>query len=301
MHAISFVSLGRGALFIIDHSFNDRIEPFKLVRSYQWPGDGLLDVTWSELSAHIVWLGTGDGHLLVYDLSDSRQEPIIVFKGHQKDVYSLDWNQVRTDSPKVLTCSWDKSIKVWDALQGNCLMDLTDAHDGIVYSSIWSPRMSETFASVGGDGKLKIWSMAEMRVGGRPNLVVNASQTETLSCDWSKYSEWLVAVGSVDGLIHGWDIRMPEVPVVSLRGHERAVKKVKFNPFDGNVIGSVSYDLTTRLWNVHDNRLALTFQNHSEFVYGLDFNCSSNNCIADCGWDQSLVVFNPIDSAGDQV
>lgn len=302
------MSSGRGKLFILDHLADDRAHPFQLIRSYQWPGDGLFDVTWSELNASIVWTGSADGRLLVYDLDDSRPEPIIVIKGHEKEIYNLEWNQVRIDAPAVLTCSRDTSIRIWDAHQGTCLVDLVEAHtcNAIVYAAVWSPRMSATFASVGGDGKLMVWSTRHLSPNTRrqrPGLIINASQTELLSCDWSKYCEWLLVTGSVDGLITGWDIRWPEAPTFTLSGHERAVKKLKCSPFNANAIASASYDLTTRLWNIGAGNigataspLEATFQNHSEFVYGLDFNVHANNLLVDCGWDESVVVFCPLPS-----
>jgi len=91
----TYWSTGRGALYILDHSQEAPAdEALQAAREYQWIKDGIYDAAWSEISDNILWSCTGDGSILVYDLADSRQEPIQIVKAHEREVYSLHWNQV---------------------------------------------------------------------------------------------------------------------------------------------------------------------------------------------------------------
>jgi peroxin-7 len=120
-----------------------------------------------------------------------------------------------------------------------------------------------------------------------------------LSCDWNKFNEFVITTSDTNGVINVWDIRSPLNPLITLLGHTRAVKTVKFSPFRESVIGSVSYDMTTRLWdtnavnhNLANSSLMFTSQQHREFVYGFDFNSNVIDQMADCSWDQFVHIFS---------
>jgi peroxin-7 len=99
------------------------------------------------------------------------------------------------------------------------------------------------FASVGGDGYLKLWSSLTVS---RPVFSVKTHDAEVLTCDWSKFNQNVLATGGSDGMIRIFDIRNLGDPVVELQGHELAVRKIQFSPFDEHKIASVGYDFTTR-------------------------------------------------------
>lgn len=47
-------------------------------------------------------------------------------------------------------------------------------------------------------------------------------------------------------LSRGWDIRRPLSPLFSLPGHVQSVRRVKCDPFHGNIVASCSYDFSVR-------------------------------------------------------
>ena len=51
---------------------------------YQW-GDGLFDVTWSELSEDVLVVGGGDGNVVIFDRK-LPQGPAVVLSGHTAEV-----------------------------------------------------------------------------------------------------------------------------------------------------------------------------------------------------------------------
>ncbi len=70
------------------------------------------------------------------------------------------------------------------------------------------------------------------------------------------------------------------------------MRRLKASPFREGSLGSVSYDMSCRMWNTK----ALPPQTwqcgfHSEFVQGLDFNLFVPDQIATCSWDRRVCLW----------
>nr|CAD7396648.1 unnamed protein product [Timema poppensis] len=275
---------GGGTLFLLEVTPEGNLVELD---TFQW-GDGLFDVVWSETDANVVVSASGDGVLQLWNVSCPQLAPQ-TFKEHKKEVYSVDWSQTRQEQ-FVLSASWDCSVKLWDPNRPNSLATFL-GHSQLVYNAMWSPHVPACFASVSGDGALKIWNS---HIPQRATMTLRAHDAEVLSLDWCKYDQNILATGASDGLIRGWDLRNFSSPVFELKGCDYAVRRVKFSPHHVSVLASVSYDFTTRIWDFKTSPDALeTVKHHSEFVYGLDFNTHVSGQIADCGWDSLVHVFNP--------
>ncbi|XP_061609334.1 peroxisomal biogenesis factor 7 isoform X2 [Phyllopteryx taeniolatus] len=303
---------GGGSLLVLD----DTPAGLRLVRRWEW-SDGVFDVSWSEANEHVLVAAGGDGSLQLWDAHRRDVAPLRVAKEHTQEVtrtlwgarvstcmcvhasvcvcacvctqvYAVDWSQTR-GVDAIVSGSWDRTVKVWDSVLGQSLSTLT-GHQGVVYSTIWSPHISACFASASGDGTLRVW---DAKAGACP-LVVPAHDAEVLSCDWCKYDQNIVVTGSVDRSLRVWDLRNPRQPVNQMRGHAYAVRRVKFSPFSGNMLASCSYDFTVRFWD-WKNAIPLvdTVEHHSEFVCGLDFNMHVPNQVLDCSWDETVKIYTP--------
>lgn len=217
--------------------------------------------------------------------------PQLCYQEHKAEIYSLDWSRTRHEH-LMLSASWDRTIKLWDPNRVESLGTYT-GHSQLVYNAMFAPRIPNTFASVGGDGYLKLWNT--LALPNRPSASIKVHNGEVLTCDWSKQDENIIATGGSDGLIRGWDIRNLGPPVFELHGCDFAVRRIQFSPYSPTIIASVSYDSTTRIWDVtRDGGEAIEIiQHHSEFTYGLDWNGLRPNQLADCGWDSLVHVFTP--------
>ena len=60
----------------------------------------------------------------------------------------MDWSH-RKGKNLIVSGSWDATCKVYDANQLKLLSDHV-GHVGVVYSSVWSPHLDDTFASTSG-------------------------------------------------------------------------------------------------------------------------------------------------------
>lgn len=276
---------GGGTLFILEITA-DRKRLVEL-QNFHWT-DGLFDCVWSENDPMLVVTASGDGSLQLWNLSTPTLPPCILHE-HKKEVYSVDWSQTRQEQ-LILSASWDRTIKVWDSHR-KVSLNTYIGHSQLVYNAMWSPHIPNCFASVSGDGSLRIWNALNPQ---NASALCKAHDAEVLSCDWCKYDQNILATGGSDGLIKGWDLRNFSQPIFHLKGCEYAVRRVQFSPHTLSMLASVSYDFTTRIWDFKHSSDALEIiQHHSEFVYGLDWNTHRKGELADCGWDSLVHAYTP--------
>lgn len=93
----------------------------------------------------------------------------------------------------------------------------------------------------------------------------------------------------------------PSVPVLcwlltlcSLPTHRYAVRRVQFSPHAESVLASCSYDMSVKLWDhrAPTDALIRSWDHHSEFAIGVDFNLLRDGLMASCGWDESVCVWS---------
>ncbi|XP_063246361.1 peroxisomal biogenesis factor 7 [Prinia subflava] len=257
-----------------------------LLKSFDW-NDGLFDVTWSENNENVLITCSGDGSLQIWDMAKTKG-PLQVYKEHTLEAYSVDWSQTRGEQ-LVVSGSWDQTAKLWDPAVGKSLCTFK-GHEGVIYSTIWSPHIPGCFASASGDQTLRIWDVKTPGV----KLVIPAHQAEVLSCDWCKYDENLLVTGAVDCSLKGWDLRNIRQPVFVLLGHTYAIRRVKFSPFHASILASCSYDFTVRFWDFSKpNPLLETVEHHTEFTCGLDLSLHNRGQVVDCAWDELVKIYTP--------
>lgn len=97
------------------------------------------------------------------------------------------------------------------------------------------------FATGGGEGDVKLWSLTE----------------------WV-HSAFILSVGCAAAD----DSR--EKPMATLSGHTNRVGRVAFHP-SGSYLGSASFDGTWRLWDVESKTELMAQEGHSKEVYALTF------------------------------
>lgn len=290
--------------------------------------DGVYDVAWSEAADGVVATAGGDGSVKLWAAAaPAAANPAASFSEHGREVSSLSWNTAPHRRSLLLSASWDDSVRLWDAagsLRPRPLSVFGGAHSRCCYGVSWNPRHGDVFATVGGDGLLRVWD-ARRPADAPPTLscpVISAETSigmhqppaEALCVDWCKYNDVLLAVGSVDRAIRLFDVRRggggsgggggggilvggppsPPSPVVaSFHGHAYAVRRVSFSPHDEAVLASSSYDMTVRLWDAAapGEPLVKVWRHHTEFAVGLDFSTLVRGRMASCGWDDAAFVW----------
>ena len=67
------------------------------------------------------------------------------------------------------------------------------------------------------------------------------------------------------------------MPLMILSAHQLAVRKIKFSPYHANILASSSYDMSVKIWDLNTQTSIQSFEHHTEFVTGLDFNLFVEN------------------------
>ena len=276
---------GSGRLYIIEG------EGGRVLRYFDFR-DGIFDVAWSEVDRKGLVVGGGDGKVYRVNLGEGTlpQPPLptppVAIYGHGKEISSLDWCPLRQD--KFLSTSWDKTIQISSSLNN---ISTIRGHSGVVNEARWSPRHGNLLISVSADRTARLW---DDRHGGSVSAVITPDEAllvqDFLTVDWNKYEEWNIVTGTPSDLLF-WDIRsLARGPVNRIPlAHRRAIKRVRFSPWQGNKLASVGFDMTLRLWDLASlNPRGLSFDHYTEFVTGLDWSNFERNKLFTCSWDETV-------------
>ena len=253
----------------------------QLVRHFDF-GDGIFDVAWSEVDRDVLVAGGGDGTVHMINTRSISEHPKVLYS-HSREVSGLDWCPLRVD--KFLSTSWDGTIKLSSGA-------IIRGHAGVVNEARWSPRQANLLISVSGDRTARLWddrtalSSASAVISPDESLMV----TDLLSVDWNKYDEWNVVTATPSDLLF-WDIRtLARGPVHRIpSAHRRAIKRVRFSPWQGNRVASVGFDMALRSWDLTAlNPRGPQFDHFTEFVTGLDWSNFERNKLFTCSWDETV-------------
>ncbi len=171
------------------------------------------------------------------------------------------------DSQKLVTVSWDKTIRVWDVDTGAPLRVLrTPGRAGYVgehFGVALSPD-GKTLAVGGYFGRVFLIDLPSGRM--LHFLVGHASNVNGL--DFSPDGRYL-ATASADKTARIWDVTTGQT-VRTLIGHTDVVNAVRFSP-DGSKVATGASDKTARIFSPDDGSLITTVITAEAEVRGVDW------------------------------
>jgi WD40 repeat protein len=184
--------------------------------------------------------------------------------GHSNAVTSVSWNR---DSSRIVSASADKTVKIWDAGNGE-LLNTLEGHSHQVTSVSWNQDNSK-IASGSSDKTIKVWDSGN---GELLNTLQGHSKGVN-SISWNYDSSRIVSA-SYDNTIKIWDAGNGEI-LNTLTGHFQAVISVSWN-HDGSRILSGSDDKTIKMWDAANGQLLNTLEGHSHQVTSVSWNHDSS-------------------------
>jgi WD40 repeat protein len=160
------------------------------------------------------------------------------------------------DSKKLISCSFDKNLKVWDVDNGNCVTSWQSSTS--IYRIALSPD-GLTLACSSECGAVLLWDVTNGQllrklVGhtvGAMNVAFNPQGT-------------MLASGSFDSTLKLWDLTTYEC-INTLTGHSQIIFSVAFNVLGTHVVSS-SFDASIKIWDVQTGLCLQTMQDHSRIV-----------------------------------
>eukprot|EP01091_Cochliopodium_minus_P000479 TRINITY_DN10442_c0_g1_i1.p1 TRINITY_DN10442_c0_g1~~TRINITY_DN10442_c0_g1_i1.p1 ORF type:complete len:510 (+),score=107.67 TRINITY_DN10442_c0_g1_i1:204-1532(+) len=153
----------------------------------------------------------------------------VILEGHTDTVVGAEW----LNSNKIVTVSWDKTIKLWDADSGyeiqslDCLFkDITNKSTVSVHTAtnIVSHHVAHQFAVPSTDGYIRIWDSRSS--DDSPTFCWLASSEENLSLRhamWTKNGEHFLTGGDCKH-VKLWDCRNIKSPIHQIK-NKSAVNK----------------------------------------------------------------------------
>ncbi|KAJ8597176.1 WD40 repeat-like protein [Rhizopogon salebrosus TDB-379] len=208
-------------------------------------------------------------------------------QGHTESVNGVAFFN---DGRRVVTGSWDKTLRIWDAQKGTLVGKPFKGHQDSICSVAISPD-DRRIASGGEDTEVIIWDVESEQKAFDP-LVKHKDNVWSLC--FSPNGKKL-ASGSEDETVIIWDAETGAV-FATLEGHCGRVLSVAFSP-DGQKLASGSSDTTILIWRADsDNAIGerlLQINAHSYSVGSVLWSAGGQQLISSSGdktikfWDVS--------------
>src|SRR6267154_896043 len=206
------------------------------------------------------------GHLATWPAIQS------VLRGHSGGVMSAAFSP---DGKRIVTGSYDKTIRLWDAETGEPLRAPLEGHEHWVSSVAFSPD-GKRIVSGSYDKTIRLW---DAETGEPLRAPLEGHEHWVSSVAFSPDGKRIVS-GSYDKTIRLWDAETGEPLRAPLEGHEHWVSSVAFLP-DGKRIVSGSYDKTIRLWDAETGEpLRAPLEGHEHCVDSVAFSPDGKDMVS---------------------
>ncbi|KAG6834378.1 hypothetical protein H0H93_010039, partial [Arthromyces matolae] len=202
-----------------------------------------------------------------------------VLDGHTQGVTSVAFS---SDGSRIVSGSWDKSVRVWDAPTGQELKVLDGHTHGVV--SVAFSGDGNCIVSGSFDNSVRVWDAPT----GHQLKVLDGHTQGVTSVAFSSDGSRIVS-GSWDKSVRVWDAPTGQELKV-LDGHTHGVVSVAFSG-DGNHIVSGSFDHSVRVWDASTGHQLKVLEGHTEALSSVAF-LSDGSHIVSGSYDQSVRVWD---------
>jgi eukaryotic-like serine/threonine-protein kinase len=209
---------------------------------------------------------------------------VYTYQGHTDVVEMVAWSP---DGTRIASGSWDKTVQIWDATNGDKLT-FYQGHTDQVFAVAWSPD-STRIASGSWDKTVQIWHATSGQL-----LSIYRQHTDRLyAVAWSPDGT-RIASGGKDTTVHVWNVRSGQ-RLMTYRGHKDLIRRVAWSP-DSQYIASGSHDGTVHVWNAANGNLIYIYPGHNNWVVGLAW-APDGKRIASSSRDKTVHVWDAFTGA----
>lgn len=227
-------------------------------------------------------------------MADSSNEPGRATKtelqaslvGHRWTVSAVDFHPAGN---MVVSGSWDRTIRIWDAADGKELRRLDrNQHVAPITSVKWHPN-GALIASTSADNTTALWDAAT----GKKMRTLREHFGWVLDCSFAP-DRTKLATAAWDKTVRIWDPNTGEL-ISTLRGHTKGVWAAAFYPVGHTsaLLATGGEDCTARLWDTRSRKVALTLSGgHSDAVYSVSW-AGDGSLIATGSADRVISIWDP--------
>ncbi|XP_067941565.1 E3 ubiquitin-protein ligase COP1-like [Watersipora subatra] len=184
---------------------------------------------------------------------------------------------------ELASSDYEGTVTMWDPFTAS-KTHVYQEHEKRCWCVDFNKMNPRLMASGSDDSKVKIWSTNSSR-----SILSIDAQANVCCVKFNPSSSYHLAFGAADHCVHYYDLRKLTEPLLTFKGHLKAVSYAKF--LNGSEIVSASTDGQLKLWNVNKGTSVVrTFQGHlneKNFV-GL---ASDSDFIACGSEDNSLCIY----------
>ncbi|ETO09798.1 hypothetical protein RFI_27579 [Reticulomyxa filosa] len=177
-------------------------------------------------------------------------QKILLLRGHSDSVKKAHFS---SNGSRIVSCSFDRTVRLWDAISGNQLQ-LFRGHLKDINNVLFSPNGS-TIVSCSGDKTIRLWDVSS----GKQIFLLEKHSESIDGIQFSPDSTKIVS-HSLDNTIRLWDTLSGKQLQV-LEGHSNYIEKALFSS-DGFKIISFSQDKTIRIWDVSSGNQIQILEGH---------------------------------------
>jgi WD40 repeat protein len=131
----------------------------KVLQKYLHP-EYVFGIDWHPTNKNVIATACNDGHIRIFDLSQTTPAPILVLKGHTSRAFNVAWSPLL---PNMLaSTSDDKTLRIWEVgktQEESRLKYTLEGHTNNVRAVLWSTEAPFLLFSGSWDGTIRMWDL----------------------------------------------------------------------------------------------------------------------------------------------
>ncbi|XP_010214600.1 PREDICTED: WD repeat-containing protein 88 [Tinamus guttatus] len=205
-----------------------------------------------------------------------------ILRGHSDTVSSCHFC---FEDTKILSCSYDKTVKLWDVAKGFLIQVFEEEHKAPISECNVSADDKRVITS-SYDNTVKAWDMETGKM-----LWTIEHEGIVTSCNISWDSKYVVSGSDRENAIHIIDAASATV-MAHVQGHHKStITRCCFDP-DNRRVTTVSYDKAIKLWDMKTQSTSITIkEGHTNAISDCCFT-SDGHYLCTASWDRTLKLWD---------